>query len=168
MLNCKIYTLGSGGGGNLRRETEIRNRQRNRQILHKSSHQSFALWAFSRHENFLRVVSGLPRVINSHFNLSASLLLLHYRRSEPHFPVSMESELLATGPASTLLSTRHLILARARFTWPVSPSISAQTSLLGYPRWMRIWSARFVADQWPVSLLKVGLLLVPACWRMPA
>ena len=67
-------------------------------------------------EKFLGVVSGLPRVINSRFNLSASLLLLHYRRSEPHFPVSMESELLATGPASTLLSTRHLILARARFT----------------------------------------------------
>ena len=133
MLNCKTYTLGSGGGGNLRRETEIRNRQRNRQILQKSSHQSFALWAFSRH--FLGVVSGLPRVINSWFNLSASLLLLHYRRSEPHFPVSMESELLATGPASTLLSTRHLILARARFTWPVSLSISAQTSLLGYPSW---------------------------------
>ena len=62
-------------------------------------------------EKFLRVVSGLPRVMNSRINLSASLLLLQYRRSEPHFPVFMESESLATGPASNLFSPRHFLHA---------------------------------------------------------
>jgi len=62
---------------------------------------------------FLGVVSGLPRVINSRFNLSASLLYLQYSRGEPHFPISWKVS-CSRRALLHLVSTRHLILTRVR------------------------------------------------------
>ena len=49
---------------------------------------------------FLGVVSGLPQVINSRFNLSASLFISSVQSRRASLPTFLESELLATGPAS--------------------------------------------------------------------
>ena len=102
-------------------------------------------------KNFLGVVSGLPRVINSRFNLSASLFYLQYSHGEPHFPVFMESELLATGPASLGIH-EALDPYTCKASCGSRPRASACSHLLTYAS-LTSWYAVRVQTLWPNELL---------------
>jgi len=100
-------------------------------------------------KNFLGVVSCLPRVINSRFNLSASLLLLQYRVASLTFQFPWKV-------SCSRRALRQPCFPRGTWSSHVQDSrdLYHLVSLLK-PHFSDIrdecgsWSARFVTDQWP-------------------